>query len=282
VSLRLRSLLRIAGVLACMYMAITAAACTWQAKLVYFPERELECTPAALGMPFEDVVLRAADGVKLHAWFVPAAGKSRGALLYCHGNAGNISHRVELVSVFRKMGLDVLVFDYRGYGRSEGAPSEAGTYLDAQAAWDHLVSVRGARPERIVLFGKSLGGGVATHLAAEHPPGALILQSTFTSIPDVGAEHFWWLPIRLIARIKYPSLKTVPGIKCPVLVVHSRADEIIRFRHGERLFAAANEPKEFLEIQGDHNYGWQLSGRTYTDGVWKFLDRHLGPAEPKP
>ncbi|HOX05076.1 MAG TPA: alpha/beta hydrolase [Planctomycetota bacterium] len=263
-----------------MYIALAAAACSWQAKMVYFPQPDLECTPADAGAPYEDVALQAADGVRLHAWFVPAAGQPRGTMLYCHGNAGNISHRVGLVAVFRQMGFNVLIFDYRGYGRSEGKPSEAGTYLDARAAWDHLVSVRGAKPESIVVFGKSLGGGVATNLAAERRPGALILQSTFTSVPDVGADHIWWLPVRLICRIKYPSLKTLPTVKCPVLVVHSRGDEVNYFPHGQKLFAAANEPKEFLEIQGNHNGGWRRSGRTYTDGIRKFLDKHLTPAGP--
>jgi uncharacterized protein len=283
VSRRLRSALRAAGFLTCIYIMLTASACFWQSKLVYFPRPGVQATPADAGIYYEDVTLQAADGVKLHAWFVPAPDKPRGALLYCHGNAGNISYRVGLVSVFRRMGLDVLIFDYRGYGQSEGKPSEDGTYLDAEAAWDYLVTKRGVRPERIAIFGKSLGGGVAAHLAAEpeRKPGALVLQSTFTSIPDVGAEQFWWLPVRLIARIKYPSLKTLPAIKCPVLVVHSRGDELIPFHHGQQLFAAANEPKEFLEIQGDHNGGWQLSGRAYTDGIQRFLDKHLGPAEPK-
>ncbi len=278
----LRSALRIAGVLACLYVALTVAACSWQAKMVYFPHKEIARTPADAGMAYEEVALRAADGVRLGAWYVPAGSPSRGAVLFCHGNAGNISHRTGLIAVFRRLGFDVLIFDYRGYGRSEGEPSEKGTYLDAEAAWDHLVGARMVPPGRIVIFGNSLGGGVATHLAAERTPGALVLQSTFTSIPDVGAERIRWLPIRWICRIKYPSLKTIPNVKCPVLVVHSPSDEVIPFHHGRELFAAAGEPKEFLEIQGDHNNGWAASGPVYLRGLAGFLDRHQKSAGQKP
>lgn len=233
-------------------------------------------------MPFEDVELLTDDGVRLHAWWVPAplkeSGAARRSVLFCHGNAGNISHRTESVGVFHKLGLNVLIFDYRGYGRSAGRPTERGTYLDAEAAWKHLVEVRGARPERTVLFGRSLGGAVAARTAEAHPPGALILESTFTSLPDMGAELYPWLPVRLLSRYRYRSSDLVPAMKCPVLVIHSPEDELVPYAHGRRLFETAPGPKTFLEIGGDHNNGWYESRKRYVAGLRAFLDEHLPPA----
>lgn len=267
--------------LALLLLALASAGCSWQSGIVYQPSRELVRTPADAGMRYEDVVLQAADGVELHGWFVPAPARSRGAVLFCHGNAGNISHRLESIAVFRALGLDVLIFDYRGYGRSGGEPAEEGTYLDARAAWDHLVGKRGVPPERVVVFGRSLGGAIAAHLAAERTPRALILESAFSSVPDL-ASDLSWLPLRWIACFDYETAESVKAVKCPVLVVHSREDEVVPFAHGERIFSAAPAPKSFLEIRGSHNAGWRQSLRTYFDGLRRFLDRQLGPQVPRP
>ncbi len=246
-----------------------------QARLIYFPTRAIEATPDQIGLPYEEVWFPATDGVRLHGWLVPAA-QARGLVLFFHGNAGNISHRLESILTFHRLGFDTFIFDYRGYGRSEGRPSEAGTYRDAEGAWRYLVEERAVPPEQVVFFGRSLGGAVAVWLARPHPPRALILESTFTSIPDLGAELYPFLPVRLLARVRYDNRALLPQVRSPVLIVHSREDDIIPFQHGRRLWEAAAEPKEFLELSGTHNEGWVISGSHYVEGLRGFLERY-GP-----
>ena len=267
--------------LALAYGAVVLLVWAFQSKLVYFPDRQVQATPADFGVRYEEVPLTASDGTKLAAWFVPAP-KDKGVILFCHGNGGNISHRLESLAVFRNLGYSVLIFDYRGYGRSEGSPSEEGTYRDARAAWEHLVHERNVPPGRIVLFGRSLGGAVAAKLASETDPAGLIVESAFTSIPDIGAERFWFLPVRLLSRFEYNTAGMIRQAGCPVLIVHSRDDEIIPFAHGRRLYEAAAEPKEFIEISGGHNDGFLTSGETYTTGLGWFLRRCAGGAETRP
>ena len=222
---------------------------------VYHPDRALTATGAELSRPFEDVFFKASDGVALNGWFFPASTNSHRrhlAVLVCHGNAGNISHRLDTCVALLSTGVSVLVFDYRGYGRSEGRPSEEGTYRDAQAAHAWLRK-KGFAGTNIIAFGESLGGGVAAELALREPIGGLVLQSTFTSIPDMGEELFPWLPVRWLATIHYDTRSKLPRLHVPVLVMHSPADELVRFHHGKKNFAAANEPKLFWELRGDHN-----------------------------
>jgi hypothetical protein len=227
---------------------------------VYHPYRQLEASPTELGRAFEDVRFKTDDGVALHGWFFPAdrnSPRAELAFLICHGNAGNISHRLELSEALLETGANVFVFDYRGYGLSEGRPGEQGTYRDAQAAHAWLRQ-KGFRGELIMAFGESLGGGVASELALRETLGGIVLQSTFTSIPDVGKELFPWLPVRWLSSIKYDTHRKLARIKVPVLVMHSREDELIRFHHAEKNFAAANEPRIFCELRGSHNNGvWE-------------------------
>ena len=190
-------------------------------------------------------------------------------MLHCHGNGGNISHRLDTCAALLGTGLSVFLFDYRGYGRSQERPGEEGTYRDAEAAYQWLVQ-RGFAGTNIVAFGESLGGGVAAELAVHEPLGGLVLQSTFTSIPDIGSELFPWLPVRWLATISYDTRSKLPRLRIPVLVMHSRADEIVPFHHGERNFAAANEPKLFWELHGDHN-GALGNARHFIAGVEQFL-----------
>ncbi len=213
--------------------------------------------------------------MKLSGWFVPAE-RSRGVILFCHGNAGNISHRLESVQVFHRLGLSTFVFDYRGYGQSEGKPTEQGTYLDAEAAWRHLVQKQQVDPTEIIIFGRSLGGAIAAWLARDHPPKALIIESTFTSVRDIGAELYPYLPVRLLSRFDYNAMDYLRQVNCPVLIVHSRDDEIIPFSHGRRLLETANEPKEILEITGTHNEGFMTSAKRYEDGLDSFISAHVG------
>lgn len=238
---------------------------------VYQPTREWDATPETLGRAFQDLTLTAADDARISAWFFPADAASprrQTTLLICHGNGGNISHRLPTCRTFLQTGASVMVFDYRGYGRSEGQLSEEGTYLDAQAAHAWL---RQQGMTAIIPFGKSLGGAVAAELALREKSAGLVLVGAFTSVADVGAEYFPWLPVRHFNRIKYDNLHKLPRIKIPVLIMHSREDEVIRFRHGERNFAAANDPKTFLELHGGHNEAIAVDSALCVEAVKKFL-----------
>ncbi|NDY41665.1 alpha/beta hydrolase [Dissulfurirhabdus thermomarina] len=244
-----------------------------QARLLYQPTAALAATPADAGLVYEDVRFPAADGTALSGWYLP--GPPGGpVLLFCHGNAGNISHRLESLVLFHRMGLGVFIFDYRGYGRSSGTPDEAGTHLDALEAWRWLVERRGIPPGRIVVFGRSLGGAVAARLAAEVRPAALVVESAFTSLPDLAAELFPHVPlVRRLCRFRYNTREHLRRVRCPVLVVHSPEDEIVPFHHGEANFEAATGDKAFLRITGGHNDGFLRSGATYTAGLARFLHR---------
>jgi fermentation-respiration switch protein FrsA (DUF1100 family) len=222
---------------------------------VFQPSRRFDARGDEFGPKPEDVSLTTSDGVKLHAWFYAAPANSPRAtlaVLIAHGNGGNISHRLALYRAWHQLGVNLLAFDYRGYGRSEGRPGEAGTYRDAQAAHAWLVQ-RGFAPARILAHGESLGGGVVTELARREKLGGLILQSTYSRITDLGAELFPFLPARTLSRIRYDNVGKLPQVHVPVLVMHSRADTLIPFHHCEKVFAAANEPKLFRELSGDHN-----------------------------
>jgi fermentation-respiration switch protein FrsA (DUF1100 family) len=218
-------------------------------------------------------VLATDDGEKLDGWHVPVRTDvpARALVILFHGNAGNIGHRLDYLRMFHDLGYASLIIDYRGYGRSSGTPSEDGTYLDAAAAWHHATQTLGYPEGKIVVFGESMGGAVAAQLAASKQPAALVLASTFTSVPDLGAEIYPWLPVRALARIHYDTGERLPGITSPVLVIHSRNDDIIPFAHGQRLHAMANQPKRFLEISGGHNDGFVFGSETWVRQLDDFL-----------
>jgi len=265
-----RMLSLVVSTLAVCYLAVVALMWFFQERLIYIPSRNVEWTPENYGLPFEDVTLKTGDGVELNGWFVPAA-EEKGVVLFCHGNAGNVSHRIDTLQILRDLGLSTFVFDYRGYGKSEGKPSERGTYFDARAAWEYLTRTRKVPSRRIVVFGRSLGGAIAAWLAQEESPRALILESTFTSVPDMGRHLYPFLPVRLVARIKYPTKDYVRRVTCPVFVAHSQDDDIVPYALGRGVFEAANEPKTFFELQGTHNDGFMDMGKRYSDGLASFL-----------
>ena len=263
---------------AAAYGVVLLALFIFQSRLVYFPNmpsRALGQAPDSIGLAFEPVDIITEDGIKLYGWYVPAP-KRRGVVLFFHGNAGNISHRLDSLKIFNELNLDTLIFDYRGYGRSEGKVSEQGTYRDGEAAWRYLREKRGIPAAQIVLFGRSLGAAIAAYVASRHRPGALILESGFISVPDMAAALYPWLPARRLARIKYPTGEYLRTASCPVLIVHGRDDEIIPFEQGRKLFELAGEPKHFLELRGGHNDGFLVSGRRYLDGFDDFLNASLG------
>lgn len=267
-------MVRLAVVAMAIYAGLALSLYAFQSRLVYVPSRGSGPTPASLGIAYEDVWLATEDGVRVHGWFVPGAPGGRFAL-FLHGNAGNLSSLTETVAILHRLGLNALFIDYRGYGMSEGEPGEAGTYADAHAAWRHLVESRGASPEHVVVIGRSLGGGVAGWLAERERPGALVLESTFTSIPDLAARMYPWFPVRMLSKIRYDTRDRLPRIRCPVLIVHSRDDELVPFDHGRALLESAGPDAAMLEIAGPHNDGFLTSGAVYTGGLRAFLERAI-------
>ncbi|MBN1818940.1 MAG: alpha/beta hydrolase [Sedimentisphaerales bacterium] len=254
-----------------------------QSSLLYKPLKEMPYTPADIGLIYEKVALRAGDGLKLAAWYIPAA-HARYTILFCHGNGGNLSYYLDTISLFHEMGLNVLVFDYRGYGVSQGQPAEEGTYLDARAAWDWLVRKKNVAPEHIIIHGRSLGAPIAAFLAAQVTPKALIVESAFTSYEDIAKVFYPYLPVHWFAKFKYNTLQSIRRVQCPVLFIHSRHDELIPFRFALQLYDAAEEPKELLEIEGNHNGGFLYSGRVYREGLldWiRSLDTSSGLSQVK-
>jgi len=240
--------------------------------VLFHPMKDISATPEKLKLKFEDVTITTADGVKLNAWWVPCAN-ARATLLLSHGNAGNIGHRLEKLKIFHSFGLNVLMYDYRGFGKSEGTPNEKGLYADVQAAYDFLAKKKAVPANRIISYGESLGGSVAAYAASTNKVGALILDSSFTSVKEMAAAMS-----PMLANLTQAGLDTGAALKnvnAPVLVLHSPTDEIVPYAQAKKNFNAAKEPKQFVELKGDHNDGFLTSGETYTKGINKFLDTHF-------
>ena len=272
-------MLKLILVVATCYGLLVVVVYFMQGRMLYLaevPGRTLTMTPADVGMDYQDVSIETTDGVTLHGWFI--AGRSSRVLLFFHGNAGNISHRLDSIRQFQDLGLSVLIIDYRGYGQSEGRTTERGIYRDADAAWRYLIEDRGIVASDILIFGRSLGASVAARLAAQHQPLALIVESSFTSVPDIAQDLYPWLPARWLSRLSHATREYVRDVQCPILVVHSRDDEIIPFRHGEAIFASANEPRTLLAIRGTHNDAFLRDERTYIEGLRMFLTGLSAPA----
>lgn len=238
---------------------------------VFFPDRELLATPADFGLEFEDVSLETTDGVTLHGWFVPGPGDV--TWLWFHGNAGNVSHRLENLRMAREsLGVNILLFDYRGYGRSSGRPSVEGTYRDAEAAFQYLSSRSDIDPQKIVFFGRSMGCAVAVDLATRHEPHGLVLESPFTSLADMTKKAFPFLPAGFLVRDKYDSVSRIKRISAPVIFLHGDRDDIVPIELGMRLYEAANEPKTFYTIAGaGHNDTYAVGGAPYFTALDRFL-----------
>jgi hypothetical protein len=263
--------------IATVYGALILLLFFTQSRLLYYPDipsRQILFTPDQAGLSYETVEIVTEDGVKLHGWFLPAE-KARGTLLFFHGNAGNISHRLDSLKIFHELNLEVLIFDYRGYGRSEGEPTEKGTYRDAEAAWRYLTEQRGIPARNILFFGRSLGAAIAARMASRKEAIGLILESAFTSVPDMAANLYPFLPARWLARFRYDTRAYLGSVSAPVLVVHSREDEIIPFENGRKLFTAAKGPKQFLELHGGHNEGFLVNLDTYQEGLDEFIQSCL-------
>jgi uncharacterized protein len=230
--------------------------------------------PSFYGWAFEEVCLPVA-GEKTFGWYVPLANH-RGVALFSHGNAGNLAGRLESIGMLRSFGFSVLAYDYGGYGNSTGKASEGRCYSDIRSMWDHLINSRGISPEETLLFGRSLGGGPTADLAKEVEAGAVILESTFMSTPDVARRNLLLRPMLWAIRHRFATKDKVADIKSPLFIIHSPEDEVIPFENGEVLFELATEPKAFLKISGGHNTGFVDSEIEYRRGWEDFLSPIFG------
>ena len=241
-----------------------------QSNYIYFPDSETSSTPEEIGLEYEEVTLQTEDGVRITGWFVPEE-ENRFIILFCHGNAGNISHRLDFLKMFNRLGLSTFIFDYRGYGESEGSPTEEGTYLDAETAYEYLVRERGIHPLQIIVMGRSLGGPIASYIASRYPVRALIVESSFTSIKDLAPIHML-IPAKFFSKFSYETREYIKNTNVPIIIIHSRDDEIIPFSHGEKLYQAAKGEKKFVEIQGTHSNGYMQSYEKYMEKLNSFIN----------
>ncbi|MCK5647505.1 MAG: alpha/beta hydrolase, partial [Gammaproteobacteria bacterium] len=242
----------------------------FQPAMLFIPYGKIDATPAQWGLEYEDVFFQTGDDIQLHGWYIPNRNAKR-TLLFFHGNAGNISHRGESIKIFHRMGLNVFIPDYRGYGKSEGKPSETGLYEDARSAWHYLLTQKDLQRDNIIIFGRSMGGAVAIKLAADVQPGALILESVFSSINDMAKSIMPGLSRLLVLRFNFDNKAMIKQVYSPLLLMHSPDDEIIPFEQGKKVFLAANNPKKLIQLRGDHNSGFLQSQPDYEGHIENFI-----------
>jgi fermentation-respiration switch protein FrsA (DUF1100 family) len=255
-------LVSIAVVLFIAYWGLGLILYFMQPTFLYSPVREIPYAPGELGLAFEKVAFKSADGLQLSGWYIPVQN-SKLTVLFCHGNGGNMMHCLDSINIFYNLELSCFIFDYRGYGNSEGKPSEEGTYLDAMAAYKWLTEEKKISADDIIVFGSSLGGSIAAQLASKVRAAALVIESAFTSYVDIGRKFYPYMPVRWFARFSYRTIDYLKSVHCPVMVIHSRNDEVVPFEFGLELYESANEPREFVEIFGSHNDGFLVSGEIY-------------------
>lgn len=281
---------RLARIILLLIVGLTIFIMGFEDKFIYFPaeypdgfwevdnipSREAEVVPK-----IEDCCFTTSDSLRLHGWYCTPHRRvsgslervpSRMVLLWFHGNAGNISYRYDMIRAMMSLAVQIFIIDYRGYGKSEGKPTEQGLYIDARAAWNYLVDERALAPERIIIFGKSLGGVPAIDLASQVEPAGLIVQSSFTSAADMAAAVVPFLP-RILLHTKMNSIEKIGLVHCPKLFIHSRADEVVPYKLGRRLYEAAPGPKEFYEVKGSpHNSTYIVGGKPYFDALRRFIE----------
>ena len=239
--------------------------------LIYYPEASFESVPSDWQLTYEDVYFETEDHTRLHGWFFPLEGNAP-VIVFCHGNAGNISHRIDNIKLLLDQGIQVLIFDYRGYGKSAGRPSEQGLYQDGLAAYDFLVNHRHIAPQRIVLFGRSLGAGVAVEIALRREVRSLIIESAFTSTKEMAKTMFLFKALSYFLPSHYNNLERLGRVSVPKLIIHGRDDEIVPFSMGEELYDTAQEPKYFFPIKGaGHNDTYLVGGKTYFERLSGFV-----------
>ncbi|MFA6186959.1 MAG: alpha/beta hydrolase [Phycisphaerae bacterium] len=242
-----------------------------QRSLTFYPTKNVPYNPGDIGLEYEKVQLNTPDGLILSAWFVPAKNAAA-TLLFCHANGGNMAYYLDTIDIFNKLGLNCFIFDYRGYGDSGGEPGEMGIYIDAQTAYDWLKTEKNTPAEDIIIFGRSLGGSIAAHLAGNVKAGGLIVESGFTSYADIAQKFYPYIMVRPFAKYSFNTLEYIKKVKCPILFIHSRSDEVVPFEFGLRLYSAARGAKEFAEIFGGHNDGFLYSGQIYRESLADWLE----------
>jgi hypothetical protein len=242
-------------------------------KSLYFPLRTIEATPEDIGLDYEDVSLITKDGLRISAWYIPSESQ-RAVILFSHGNGGNISHRLDKIKMLHEINVDILIFDYRGYGTSQGSPSEEGLYLDVEAAYNYLIKQKNIPAQKIVGYGESLGGAVIIDLASKYEMGGIIVEGTFTSIRDMAKRYFPFIPA-FVYKTTFNSFEKIRGINFPKLHLHSMSDEVVPFELGKKLFDNAPEPKEFVKLQGGHNDSFIISRERYISSIDSFIEMKL-------
>lgn len=262
-------------VFAVSILGIYTGVVTWmwtnEDRLVYSPSHEVTHTPHEAELSYETVHIATGDSIQLTGWFIPY-GASQKTVLFLHGNAGSIDCCIKHLKLYHDLGFAVLLIDYRGYGASTGQPTEAGLYEDAAAAWNYLLAERGVSPNQIVVVGQSLGGAVATWLVVQHKPAGLILDSPFTTLPGVAALQYCWLPVQILMSNRFASIKRIGVNTAPLLILHSRDDQLVPFNQAEQLYAAAASPKTLVPLRGPHVLGLDADSFTYRAAVQKFVD----------
>lgn len=251
------------------YLALVLLLYLIQDRMIFFPDRSVSHDPSAVGLQWEDAWFVTEDGEELHGWYISHDDSDR-VLLFSHGNAGNISHRLGFLELLHTEGISTFIYDYRGYGNSGGRPNEEGVYRDIQAAWNYLRGEKGYDEEQVILFGRSLGATVSAWLAQSVNPGGVILESAFTSARDVASDVYPFIPSRIL-RSELSTIDYIRNITVPVLIMHSPDDTIIPFHHSEKLYEAASEPKYFIELRGGHNDNFMVSGELYFEGLKRFI-----------
>ena len=246
---------------------------------LYYPTSKIEYTPDDINLKYSDFEIQLKSGPTITGWIIPSES-SKGFLIFCHGNGGNISHRIETIGFFNKLDITVAIFDYPGYGKSSGKPNESNLFESAGAVYKMLQDKYGMKSEECIIYGRSLGGAVAVDLASHVSTAGLIVESGFSSTIQMGKEIFPFLPAKLIISQPFDSISKIPKITAPKLIMHSRKDEIIPYHHGEDLYRAASEPKIFLEISGTHNDGYEYRGKEYAKSLKEFIDSTL-PTNPQ-
>jgi len=248
-----------------------------QNRIVFVPSSDLTMTPGDIDLQYEDVYIDVTDGEKINGWYLTAEDPEAATVLFCHGNAGNISHRLQTVQLLHDLDLNIFLYDYRGYGLSDGSPSEENTYQDALAAYHWLLEQKATDSSSLFVFGRSLGGAVAVELASRVKCAGLLVESSFTSAAEMGRRMFPFIPIRFISRYKYNTASRIGQLNCPVLVTHSPEDQLIPYKMGRTLFDLAPEPKQFIDLTGDHNELDYFENEKYINGLQLFFNNRTSP-----
>jgi hypothetical protein len=270
-----------AVVIAVLYIAACGYIWATQVEHVFEPTTDFQTTPGRMGMKFEELHIPVGSGAnqgELYGWWVSASTENAPTFLYLHGNYRNIGNNLEHTQHLHNLGYNVLLVDYRGYGKSSGSkPSEAKAYEDAEAAWQYLLKVRGVKPQQAFIYGHSLGGGIAIDLAVHHPEAAgLITECTFTSMVDMGKLEYGYLPIDWLINQRFEALQKVPGLKIPVLFIHGTWDKKIPYQMAQQLYAAAPQPKMLTLIEGgEHSNTGTIGWIEYRDAVTAFVKHTL-------